>query len=85
MKGLVCPIAGATSGVGKASALELATRGPTVVVVGRNRQRCIKTVEQILQDTGDPSVGYLAADFPLRTAFASSLRTSRFSILTLTF
>ena len=62
MKGPICLITGATSGIGKATAFELASRGATVVVVGRNRQKCARTVEQIIQDTGNPSVRYLVAD-----------------------
>jgi retinol dehydrogenase-12 len=39
MKGKVCVVTGATSGIGKAAAAALARRGATVVLVGRDRGR----------------------------------------------
>jgi NAD(P)-dependent dehydrogenase (short-subunit alcohol dehydrogenase family) len=39
MKGKVCVVTGATSGIGKATATALARLGATVVLVGRDRGR----------------------------------------------
>jgi NAD(P)-dependent dehydrogenase (short-subunit alcohol dehydrogenase family) len=62
MAGRVCLVTGGTAGIGGATARELARRGATVVVVGRNPARCSSTVEAIRQHTGNPSVEFLAAD-----------------------
>jgi retinol dehydrogenase 12 len=62
MDGKVCLVTGATSGIGLATAQELAGRGATVVVVGRNRQKCEATVGDIQQRTGNPAVAFLLAD-----------------------
>ena len=62
MQGKVCLVTGATSGIGKAAALELARRGATLVLVGRNRLKCERTVEEIQRRTGNDSVEYLLAD-----------------------
>lgn len=62
MKGKVSLVTGATSGIGKAAAEELARLGATVVVVGRNDEKCAATVDQIRRTTGSPSIEYLLAD-----------------------
>ena len=62
MAGKVCMVTGATAGIGKVTALELAQRGAAVVVVGRSEARCQATVSQIRQKTGNPSVAFLLAD-----------------------
>ncbi|MGD9093640.1 MAG: SDR family oxidoreductase [Anaerolineales bacterium] len=55
-------VTGATSGVGAVTALELARLGATVVLAGRNEDRCQETVESILVKTGNEAVDYLIAD-----------------------
>ena len=60
---LTCLVTGATSGVGEATALALARRGATVVMVGRNAQRGERVREQIVSATGNPSVELMLADF----------------------
>ena len=62
MQGSICLITGATSGIGRATGFELARRGASVVVVGRNREKCARTIERIIRNTGNPSVDYLLAD-----------------------
>ena len=62
MAGKICLITGATAGIGKETALGLARQGATVVVAGRNRERCTATVEQIKAQTGNSSVDFLLAD-----------------------
>ena len=62
MSGRVSLVTGATSGIGKAAAEELAKLGATVVVVGRNDQKCATTMEQIGRTTGSSSIEYLLAD-----------------------
>ena len=47
MKGTVCVVTGATSGIGKAAATALARQGATVVLVGRDRGRTEAVAAQI--------------------------------------
>ena len=62
LAGKVCMVTGATSGIGKVAARELAKRGAVVVVVGRNEARSKATVNQIRQQTANASVEFLLAD-----------------------
>lgn len=67
MKGQVCMVTGATSGIGEVTARELAARGAEVVVVSRNAQKCQNTVSQIRKQTGNPAVDYMLADLSSRS------------------
>lgn len=62
MAGKICLVTGATSGIGEATARELARRGATVVVAGRNHSRCEATVAAIRQEVGDSAGDYIVAD-----------------------
>ena len=62
MTGKVCLITGATSGIGAITARELARRGATVVMIGRNPEKCRATVEAISAATGHENVASLCAD-----------------------
>ncbi len=62
MEGKTCLVTGATSGIGKEAARELARRGATVVVAGRNPEKCAATVQDIRRQTNNPSVDFLLAD-----------------------
>lgn len=66
MKNRVCLITGATAGIGQAAARSLASMGATLVIVGRNEERCITTVDSIREETGNPSVAYLLADLSVQ-------------------
>jgi len=55
-------VTGATSGIGKETARELARLGATVVVAGRSRERATATVEEIRRETGNESVEFMLAD-----------------------
>ena len=62
MAGKVCLVTGATAGIGRVTARELARRGATVIVVGRSPERCAPAVSEIQRDTGNGSVECLTAD-----------------------
>jgi NAD(P)-dependent dehydrogenase (short-subunit alcohol dehydrogenase family) len=64
--GRICLVTGATSGIGAVTALELARRGDTVLVVGRNPARCAATVAHLRRQTGNPAVEALVADLSSR-------------------
>jgi NAD(P)-dependent dehydrogenase (short-subunit alcohol dehydrogenase family) len=62
MKGKVCLVTGATSGIGLVTARELARRGASVLIVGRSPERCARALEQIRAETGAGTVEALIAD-----------------------
>ena len=60
--GKICMITGATAGIGEATARGLAQQGATVIVVGRNPDKCAATVDRLKQQTGNVNIDYLLAD-----------------------
>lgn len=62
MVGRVCMVTGATAGIGLVTARELASRGATVIVVGRNSERGRQSTEAIRRETGNEAVEFLSAD-----------------------
>lgn len=62
MRDKVCLVTGATSGIGYVTARELARRGATVTVVGRNPDRTAVCVGRIRRETGSQTVDSLLAD-----------------------
>jgi retinol dehydrogenase 12 len=58
----ICIITGATGGIGKVMALEIARQGMQVVIVSRDEQRCAAAAAEIRQATSNQAVDYLAAD-----------------------
>ena len=62
MQGKVCLVTGANSGIGKETALGLAQRGATVVLVCRSQERGDAALAEITQRSGNDSVSLLVAD-----------------------
>ena len=62
MKDKICMVTGATSGIGAVTARALAQHGATVIVVGRNAEKSMATVNHIQQQTGNPAVEFMLAD-----------------------
>ena len=56
-------VTGATDGLGKQVALELARRGATVLLHGRSRERCEAVLEEIGGKTGSEKLRSYLADF----------------------
>ena len=55
-------VTGATSGIGRATALGLARHGARVVILGRDQARNDATVDEIVRTTGNQNVASLLAD-----------------------
>jgi len=62
MKNPICLITGATEGVGKLTALELAKKGFTIVVAARNANKAEALKEEIEASTGNAGCDYIVAD-----------------------
>lgn len=76
-KGKVVIITGATSGIGLATAKELAGRGAYIIGTGRSEERCRKAEQEVRQLYPDVSVTYIAADLSSLaevTSLASDIR-----------
>jgi NAD(P)-dependent dehydrogenase (short-subunit alcohol dehydrogenase family) len=62
MKDRIVLITGSTDGIGKETARQLAALGATVLVHGRDVQRCAATRDEIRQATGNLNVDYFVAN-----------------------
>ena len=58
----ICLITGATDGVGRETASELAGKGFTVVLVARNAAKAERVAREIAQSTGSADVDYILCD-----------------------
>jgi NAD(P)-dependent dehydrogenase (short-subunit alcohol dehydrogenase family) len=68
MKGKICVITGANSGIGKATAVGLAKMGATIVMICRNAERGEAARKEIIEKTGNESVDLLIADLSSQKA-----------------
>jgi NAD(P)-dependent dehydrogenase (short-subunit alcohol dehydrogenase family) len=62
MAGRICLVTGASSGIGKMTALALAKRGATVIMVCRNRTKGEQVQAEIEEQSGNRQVELLIAD-----------------------
>lgn len=65
MEGKTCLVTGATSGIGKEIALGLAKLGATIVLIGRNKDRCESTLQEIearINRADENRICYFVAD-----------------------
>ena len=60
-----CIITGATDGIGKQSAIELAKLGYNVGIIGRNEEKGNSVINQIAGSSGNDSVKFFRADLSL--------------------
>jgi NAD(P)-dependent dehydrogenase (short-subunit alcohol dehydrogenase family) len=65
---MICVVTGATSGIGKETAVALATAGATVAVVCRTRDRGERALAEIRQRSGNATVALFVADLSSRRA-----------------
>jgi len=62
LKGKVCLVTGATSGVGRSIAAGCARAGATVVIVSRDQRRGEEAVRSLQEASGNPAIELIAAD-----------------------
>jgi NAD(P)-dependent dehydrogenase (short-subunit alcohol dehydrogenase family) len=68
MHGKICLVTGASSGIGRATALELARRGARVIAVCRDPERGQAAATDIVQRSGNSDVTLLLADLSSQAA-----------------
>jgi NAD(P)-dependent dehydrogenase (short-subunit alcohol dehydrogenase family) len=62
LKGRIALVTGATGGIGRQSALELARLGAHVIIVGRDEKKCERVTREIQEASGNRQVDFLVAD-----------------------
>ena len=62
MSGRVVLITGANTGIGRATALELARAGAQIVMAGRSKERTQEAIDQIVDETGNDALRHLPLD-----------------------
>ncbi len=62
LRGRTCVVTGATSGIGKETALGLAHLGGTVILAGRNPEKGEQVRQEIVSRTGSSSVDFMVLD-----------------------
>ncbi len=63
MKGKTVLVTGATAGIGRETAKELARQGAKVVLLARNPERAAAAMEWIGKETGNKELAFIQADF----------------------
>lgn len=84
LTGKIAIVCGSTQGIGKASALELAELGASIVLVARNEEKLKKTMQELSRSKGQVHK-YLVADFSsvesVKSVITDFVRTSPVHIL----
>ena len=70
-------VTGATNGIGKLTAEQLAARGAHVVIVSRSAERCAAVVDEIRARQPSASLDWIAADLSLLAGVAGAAATFR--------
>jgi len=86
LAGKVVLMTGATDGIGRAAAAELARRGATLTIVGRNREKSAQVLAELKAASGNESVDLLLCDLSRladvrRTAGEFAARNDRLDVL----
>ena len=74
MQGKVILVTGATNGIGKVAARELARMGATIIVAGRNATKTESVVQEIKSATGSKRVEMAVADLSVMSGVRSLAR-----------
>ena len=69
-------ITGATAGIGRAAAEELARQGAHILGVSRNPDKCNKTADEIRAATGNPHIQFMSANLSSMTHVAQTARAA---------
>jgi NAD(P)-dependent dehydrogenase (short-subunit alcohol dehydrogenase family) len=77
LHGKVCLVTGASSGIGRVAARELARRGAHVALVGRSRAKCEAAVADLQARTGSRQVEALLADLSVQAQVRQLARAFR--------
>lgn len=75
MKDKICIVTGASSGIGKGTALELAKLGTTVVMMSRDRERGEAAKSEIATKSGSSAVEFLPVDLSSQKSVRESVAT----------
>jgi retinol dehydrogenase 14 len=62
MKGKTVLITGATNGIGKAAALEIAKQGANVIIVGRDKTKTESVANELRSSSGNKTIDFMLAD-----------------------
>lgn len=62
LDGRVFLVTGGTEGIGKAAALQFAQRGATLVLVGRNKEKTTRVIEELKSHSGNSKIEPIFAD-----------------------
>ena len=74
VSGKICIVTGSNSGIGKETALALAEKGATVVMVVRNQEKGEKALTEIIEKTGNKSVSLMLCDMSSMASIRNFVR-----------
>ena len=77
MEGKTCLVTGGSSGIGKATALELARRGAEVIIVSRDSRRGHVALNDLRTRSENPAIHLHLTDLSSQSEFTGWLRPSR--------
>jgi NAD(P)-dependent dehydrogenase (short-subunit alcohol dehydrogenase family) len=77
MKGRIVMVTGASDGIGKVTARELARKGAQVVMVCRNPQKAEAALAEVQTQSGNPSVELMLADLSSQSSIRALAKSFR--------
>lgn len=66
LEGKTCLITGATQGIGRVTARELAPLGPHLLIVARDQRRGTELVDELKKSSGNPNIELFIADLSIQ-------------------